>query len=728
MPHASPPQLSSNIEADLHQKLHEVFGFAEFRPLQEDAIRATLEGRDVLVVMPTGAGKSLCFQLPAAISDGVTLVVSPLVALMRDQVEGLKNRTAFRQIGVASLNGLQSPDEQRYILEELQNGGIKLLYVAPERFRSAAFLETLSSTRIARFVVDEAHCISEWGHDFRPDYLAMRDVVEQIGRPPLLAVTATATLRVQDSIVNNLGMREPLKLVGGFNRPNLHYSAHRCKNETERQEKLSRALPKLVQMGGSGLIYVATRKQCDEVAQLCNRVIMQHGKRAASYHAGMDGNLRNQVQSAWLNNEISVIVATNAFGMGIDKPDVRFVVHYVYPESLESYYQEAGRAGRDGRRSRCVVLYHFADRRTREWFIENDALSADDVKQAHSEINRVLANDQIARIPRGWWNLALQWNEVKSRLALAELERASLVRRLGENGDETVLKIEKEFPHAALQKITRDLERQREERLRRLDEMVGYCKTTGCRRRATLSYFGDFERPVQNGFCCDNCERERAADSGQAAEPTQNSTFKTQNSRDRAPMPLRVEQNDIHSLLQAMDALHPKVGKARLNKLMRGSTAKDVQRFRDENCPLFGVLKGASEAQVNDFLEKLIQLGILHQADEDDYFIVTVTRSGRETWQTRCELDVQVPGAALHRDDITCDDEGELFENLRAWRRREASTQNLPPYCILSDRALLQIARMKPQNEAALRLIAGVGDTKIEKYGDAVLAIVRGKI
>lgn len=346
MPHASPSPLSPEIQTDLHQKLHDVFGFAEFRPLQEDAIRATLEGRDVLVVMPTGAGKSLCFQLPAAVSEGVTLVVSPLVALMRDQVEGLKSRTAFKQIGVASLNGLQSPDEQRYILEELRDGGIKLLYVAPERFRSAAFIEALSSTRIARFVVDEAHCISEWGHDFRPDYLSLSDVVEQIGRPPLLAVTATATLRVQDSIVNNLGMREPLKLVGGFNRPNLHYSAHRCKNETERQEKLSRALPKLVQMGGSGLIYVATRKQCDEVAQLCNRVLMAQGKRAASYHAGMDGNLRNQVQSAWLNNDISVIVATNAFGMGIDKPDVRFVVHYVYPESLESYYQEAGRAGK----------------------------------------------------------------------------------------------------------------------------------------------------------------------------------------------------------------------------------------------------------------------------------------------------------------------------------------------------------------------------------------------
>ncbi len=712
----------------LREVLRDNFGFDGFRPHQEEAIAASLEGRDVLVVMPTGAGKSLCFQLPAALDEGLTLVISPLVALMRDQVEALKSRTSFKQLGCAYLNSLQSQDEQSALLEAIRGGHIRLLYVAPERFRSQAFVQALSSTRIARFVVDEAHCISEWGHDFRPDYMTLKPVIESLGRPPLLAVTATATLRVQESIVANLGMNEPLKLVGGFNRPNLHFAVHRCKSDTERQERLSKALPKLARMGGSGLIYVATRKQCDEVATLANKALQSVGRSAAAYHAGLDPSTRNNLQNRWINNDLAVLVATNAFGMGIDKPDVRFVVHYVYPDSLESYYQEAGRAGRDGKRSRCVVLYNFADRRTREWFIENDALTPEDIRRAHTEL--CLRGQGTLAIPRGWWNQNLGWNEVKSRLALGEMERANVLRRLGETGDETFLQItDRVFPAAALRRIAADLDKQRTERFRRLDEMMGYCKTTVCRRKTTLSYFGDFERPEAEWttksdgekirFCCDNCEAPPEASAAESS--TRNVELAP---KQRAPMPNRVDATDIHQLLQGLDALWPQVGKARLNKLLRGSNSKDVTRFKNEGCPLFGVLKGASESAVDGWLESLIAHGLLHQGDEDEYFVCRITRAGRDAWQNKEELQIKAPLAISTRDELNDEASDAVFEALRKWRRGEAETRNLPPYCVVSDKALLEIALRKPTSETELLSISGIGPAKVEQYGPAILDVL----
>lgn len=704
---------------ELHGALHEIFDFSEFRPLQEEATRAALAGRDVLVVMPTGAGKSLCFQLTAALSPGVTIVVSPLVALMRDQVEALKSRTSFNQFGCAYINSLQSSDEQRDLLEELRDGRLKLVYVAPERFRSPAFMEALKTIEVARFVVDEAHCISEWGHDFRPDYLSLQPVVEMLGHPPLMAVTATATQRVQESIVKNLGMREPEIFVGGFNRPNLHFAAHRCKSETERQERLARALPKLAAMGGNGLIYVATRKQCEETAALAAAALKPLGKKVDMYHAGLDVNLRNAAQSQWLAGEVQVLVATNAFGMGIDKPDVRFVVHYAYPETLESYYQEAGRAGRDGRKSRCVILHHFADRRTREWFIENDEMTTGAAQQAHAAIC-ARSKDETVRLPKVWWSQELGWNEVKTRLALAELERGGLIQRVLETGEEMTLKImRRDFSPAAAQRITADYERRRAERYRRLDEMVAYCKTTACRRRAVLSYFGDKATVDTTGFCCDNCDTPASAPLTQAQATPRNSV----------PMPQRVDGNDAHEVLRALDALRPSVGKTRLSKLLRGSNSKDVQRFKETKCPLYGIFRGSSETQVNEFLERLVTDGLLHVGDEDEYFVCRITAAGRETWQSKTLLAVSLPSVPGRletiRDSGADDANRQLFEVLRGWRRKQALAENLPPYCVLSDRALLELASQKPYSATALRGITGIGDTKVARYGAAVLKLIQ---
>ena len=704
-------------QSDLSQSLQTFFGYSEFRPQQEEAVQTALEGRDVLVVMPTGAGKSLCFQLPAALSEGVTLVVSPLIALMRDQVDALNRRPEFARIGCGCLTSLQSLDEQNDLLRAMRAGRLRLVYVAPERFRSGAFMDALRSVKIARFVVDEAHCISEWGHDFRPDYLSLREVVETLGNPPLLAATATATTRVQTSIVTNLGMHDPLILVGGFNRPNLHFSVHRCKSENEREDKLTRALPKLSALGGSGLIYCATRKQCEQVFEAADAALAPLGQRAGMYHAGLDADLRNQMQREWLEGERQVLVATNAFGMGIDKPDVRFVVHCACPDSLESYYQEAGRAGRDGRRSRCVILYHFADRRTREWFIDNEALTVGAVEQAFGQVRGHADKENVARLPKTW-SMALDWSDIKGRLALGELERADLVKRVAQTGDGVTLTLaRRDFPLDARRSIAAGLAKQRAERLRRLDEIVDYCKTTACRRRTILDYFGDRQEPPSTPFCCDNCDAPKPE--GHAATSVR---------LPQIPMPVQIDPSDIHSVLNALDALRPAVGKARLNKMLRGAGTMGDKDAGTPRQPLGGLFRGSAVAAMDKFLEALFAEGLMHQGDEDAYFVCTVTPKGRATWQERLPVAAPLPRdpSRWRSADVDGGDDGasdDVLATLKLWRTSQASCESLPPYRVFSDKTLMEIARARPQTSGDLLEVSGVGPGKLEKYGKDVLKI-----
>jgi ATP-dependent DNA helicase RecQ len=717
-----PPSQQETIP--LPTALHQYFGFQEFRPLQQEAIETALNGEDVLVVMPTGAGKSLCFQLPAALSDGLTLVISPLVALMRDQVEALRALPELKKIGVAALSSLQSSDEQSIVLDDLATEQIRLLYVSPERFRSGAFRNVLSRIRLARFVVDEAHCISEWGHDFRPDYLQLNSIVESLGRPPLMAVTATATARVRESIVKNLGMREPQTFIGGFNRPNLHYSVHRCKNDAQRQEMLAKALPKLCAKGGSGLIYAATRKQCEEVAEVAARALAPHGVRAAAYHAGLGADARLELQRAWQSGEIAVLAATNAFGMGIDKPDVRFVVHYVHPESLESYYQEAGRAGRDGRPSRCVILYHFADRRLREWFIDNDSMAAEDVQTALKLICRTSDSD-TSLINVEQWKAKLNWTSVKIRLCIGELERAGMVERTGETAEQWIVRIlQQQFSPAALSQIEKDLNRLREERMRRLGEMVSYCKTTHCRRRMTLAYFGDVlpSTDTKSTFCCDNCSRPESEEPPPIHKPLS-----------KIAMPKSIDSSDIYSVLEGLDALWPTVGKARLIKILRGSKAKDVERFSDS--PMLGIFENIPVASVEAFILELIDDNLMHQGDEDEYFVCSITPKGRSVWQEKMPVKVLLPGkspvakSGAHSsadDPDLSEDEKVLFEELKDWRRKQARHEGgIPAFQVLSNRALIDLAYRKPQNDAELMQVFGIGEMKARKYGEALLDLLR---
>ncbi|MDR3707996.1 MAG: ATP-dependent DNA helicase [Capsulimonadaceae bacterium] len=695
---------------DLQTSLRDLFGFSAFRPLQERAVRSALAGRDALVVMPTGAGKSLCFQLPALMTDGVTVVVSPLIALMQDQVMALKREDIRSELGVESLSSLQTPSEQRAVMARLAQRQVRLLYVAPERFRSQGFVEALRSVDVKRFVVDEAHCISEWGHDFRPDYLSLRSMIDELGSPPVMALTATATVRVQKSIVNNLRLSEPDIIVGGFDRPNLHWSVHRCASETDRREKLARALPKLASAGACGLIYTSTRKMCEEIGAIASNALRDLGYKAGIYHAGIDGAERTDAQLRWLEGDVRLLVATSAFGMGVDKPDVRYVIHVGFPESLEAYYQEAGRAGRDGRRSRCMMLTAPLDRKTRQWFIENDTLTASDVESTYRFVAGNRDGDE-ALVSRGALLRQLSFTPTKLRLAVAQLERASLVQSVTETSDDMHLAIGSEKWNAALRtRIESGLSQQRDERLRRLDEMVEYTRMASCRRRAILSYFGDELVQSEAAVCCDNC-----ANPPKAPAPKRTASS-------AVPMPEKIVTGDLHSILQGLDALWPARGATRLNALLRGSHGKTITE-KDAASPLFGALKGFSKDRVTGVLNMLITQGLLCQGGEDEYFVVTVSEEGRRAWQERLPLQLALPvarsGSAAPRgaDDA-------LFGALREWRREQARAKAVPPYVILSDATIRAIAAARPANASELLAVPGIGDVKLEKYGRAVLDVV----
>ncbi|MEW6355588.1 MAG: RecQ family ATP-dependent DNA helicase [Planctomycetota bacterium] len=359
----------------LRRCLGERFGFAGFRPGQEDAIAAVCGGRNLISVMPTGSGKSLCYQLPALLLPGVTLVVSPLIALMKDQTDDL----AVRGIPATFVNSSISSEEQARRLQAIRSGKHKLLYVAPERFQSRMFLDMIARVRISLLAVDEAHCVSTWGHDFRPDYLRIRRFMDLMGRPPVACFTATATPRVQGDIARQLGLTDVETLVRGFDRENLFMSVKRVSVDGDKEDFLGEFFAR---KKGNGIVYVGTRKRTEEVADFLNAI----GVVALPYHAGMESEERDKVQDAFMGDKIRVIVATIAFGMGIDKHDVRFVIHYNLPGSIEAYYQEAGRAGRDGERADCVLLYAPTDIFLRRYFIDLNYPTRDQIQAVYETL------------------------------------------------------------------------------------------------------------------------------------------------------------------------------------------------------------------------------------------------------------------------------------------------------------------------------------------------------
>ncbi|MBK6563093.1 RecQ family ATP-dependent DNA helicase [Candidatus Amarobacter glycogenicus] len=459
--------------------LRDVFGYGEFRPGQAEVISAVLAKRDTLAVMPTGGGKSVCYQVPALLrTDGLTLVVSPLLALMKDQVD------AMRAMGVpaAAINSTVAIEEQREVLAAAGSGELRLLYVAPERFGAAGFMAALRSLPVALLAIDEAHCISQWGHDFRPSYRELGAVRDRIGSPPVVALTATADPRVRDDIVQRLGLHDPAIHVAGFDRPNLRFEVVKVSSLKEKFEGISAQLRAL--KDESAIVYCGTRKRVEEVTDSLQRA----GIRCARYHAGMQDEDRKRIQDAFARDTLRVIVATNAFGMGIDKPDVRAVIHHDMPDSLESYYQEAGRAGRDGGAATCTLYYATRDRGLREFFIEMAHPEASRVVEVYQQLvsfggNRVHVREVMRENDEPGINAAVQ-----------SLVESGLVGRAGYSVWATRLDGEADIDTAGL-------EAHREHSFQKLDAMENYARSRTCLRARILEYFGD----ATHELACGNC-------------------------------------------------------------------------------------------------------------------------------------------------------------------------------------------------------------------------------
>ncbi|MBI5651682.1 MAG: ATP-dependent DNA helicase RecQ [Chloroflexi bacterium] len=593
------------MTANLDIALNEHFGFAAFRAGQREAMLAALAHRDALVVMPTGSGKSLCYQLSALLLPDVTLVLSPLIALMKDQVDAL----VARQKPATFINSTLDANEQRARLIALAQGASKIVYVAPERLRNADFRATLKSTRVSLIAVDEAHCISQWGHDFRPDYLRIREFAEAIGRPPVIALTATATPQVQTDIVTQLGLVRAEKIVTGFNRPNLVLRVRYTPNESAKYRELEKIL-RATQ--GSVIVYAGTRADAEEVAAFCNAVIKT---RAAFYHAGMADADRTRAQDAFMRGDVPIIAATNAFGMGVDKPDIRAVIHFALPSTVEAYYQEIGRAGRDGDPARVVLLYSPEDRALQEWFIENDAPEEKQVRQLFQTLTRVKSNWISPTILQRETGL----NDSKLQLALRQLEIATVLKRLGDARGLIGFEIDA-TAQLDLTASQADLERRRAHRRKLLARIIEYAETNACRRKFILDYFGDHGLATAPD-CCDN----HAAATIQNARPVETE-------EDKVPL----------ILLEIVRTLKYPVGRNKLALIAKGSQAQDILKFGYNKHRYYGKLADYSLAQLEAIVDQLFQRGFLKTIG-GEYPVVALSAHGADALRQRLALDLDVP-------------------------------------------------------------------------------------
>jgi len=469
--------------------LRETFGLAKLRPGQAEVMRSVLEGNNTLAIMPTGAGKSLCYQLPSLHLPGTTVVVSPLISLMKDQVDKLEDAG----LEASQLNSALTTQEQEENLEQIKSDKSDFIFVTPERFTNQEFLGELRQRTINFVVIDEAHCISEWGHDFRPAYLSLGVAVKTLGSPPVLALTATATAEVTADIEKQLDLGKLQVVKTGIHRPNLHFEVRRVTNEREKHEQLIRILN---EHDGSGIIYAATVKTVEELADWLKAFDFKIEK----YHGRMKASDRKRNQDAFMNGELKAIVATNAFGLGIDKPDIRFVIHYQMPGSLEAYYQEAGRAGRDGEAATCSLFYQLADRRTQQFFLGGKHPKFDDILAVYQTLETLNAGETSVALPVVQ-ERADTVSAGKVRVVLSLLKELKIVKEL-RGSQFRLLRVDVE--RRELEELSRLSEEKVNKDKEKLERMMQYGQSAKCRWQLLHEYFGE-EMEHERCGNCDNC-------------------------------------------------------------------------------------------------------------------------------------------------------------------------------------------------------------------------------
>ena len=640
--------------------LKDIFGFDSFRPGQEDVIQAVLEGRDTLAVMPTGGGKSLCYQVPALMQESLTVIVSPLISLMKDQVDSLVQSSVA---SAATLHSGLSPEERWDVERRVRTGEIKMLYVAPERLRSLEFVLSLRRSGVGLFVVDEAHCISEWGHNFRPDYLFLPRVVRDLGSPPVLALTATATPKVRADILASMKMREPEVVVTSFNRPNLTY---RVVNVKKKDGKLPRILEIIRSYPPPGIVYATTRKECEQLAADLRR----SGIDAAAYHAGLGSAERARVQERFMTDEVAVVVATVAFGMGVDKPNVRFVIHASVPGSLPAYIQEAGRAGRDGEPSECAILYRSADIGRRKRLITLNTAGSEEVGSFFRALVQVGDTGRV-NVPFGSLAALGRVDGDTAGIMLRSLEESGMVGR----GYDLWAEVE----------------------VRRVDEEPEGLGEKLAAVHAALPGAGVIGVP------------ELARKAGVRPDVAQGALYKMMSDAVIEAVP-QGSVVDIRLRESTLDEASRRSLAARLKSHtnLAFDQIRDIERYA-----------ALTDCRREHLLRHFGDTEEVAPCSGCDVCLGETTSREPETVPEHSNGSVSV------QSNSTVD--ADLFERLRSWRGDQARGQGVPAYVILHNSHLEEISSAKPRNIYELGNIKGIGLRRAARYGEDILKIVHGE-